>query len=208
MMGSPETEKDRIDNECQHEVSVNRFHIGKYEVTKTQWRAVARLDPNIAENPSFHKGCNDCPVEQISWNYVQLWIKKLNALTGKNYRLPTEKEWEWAARGGKQGVTDGFIYSGSNNLGEVGNKGSETKLVGKGRKANQLGIFDMSGNIWEWCADMWEDYPDCAASKCSDCPVLRGGSWININFNCRVAFRLSSRSNYKDNCTGFRLAQD
>ena len=181
MMGSPASEKGR-DDECQHQVPVSSFSIGKYEVTQAQWRAV------MGTNPSNFKGCDDCPVEQVSWNDVQSFIKKLKEKTGKTYRLPTEAEWEYAARGGNK--SKGFLYAGSSNLGNVAwyvdNSGSRTHAVG-GKSPNELGLYDMSGNVWEWCQDIYKPYPGC--SRTEEGRVSRGGSWDHSSYNCRAAAR-------------------
>jgi len=144
------------------------------------------------------KGCDECPVERVSWNDIQEFIKTLNQKTGKKYRLPTEAEWEFAARGGANGSST--KYAGSNNIDEVGwytsNSGSKTRPVG-GKKANELGIFDMSGNVWEWCEDDWHDNYNGAPTDGRawiDSPrgnrrVLRGGSWSGNSGYCRVSNR-------------------
>jgi formylglycine-generating enzyme required for sulfatase activity len=125
-----------------HTVTLSSFNIGKFEVTQAQWRAV------MGNNPSDFKGCDNCPVENVNWNYVQEYISKLNIQTGKNYRLPTEAEWEYAAKGGKH--SKGYAYSGSNDINDVawydGNSDRKTHEVGK-KLANEIGIFDMSGNV-------------------------------------------------------------
>jgi formylglycine-generating enzyme required for sulfatase activity len=145
---------DCFDNEePAHKVTLSDFYIGKYEVTQAQWKAVT------GNNPSKFNGCDNCPVEGVSWNDIQEFIKKLNAKTGLNYRLPTEAEWEYAARGGAQ--SRGYKYSGSNSVDEVawyyGNSGNETHPAGT-KKANELGIYDMSGNVYEWCNDWYGAY--------------------------------------------------
>ncbi|HPE35333.1 MAG TPA: SUMF1/EgtB/PvdO family nonheme iron enzyme, partial [Bacteroidales bacterium] len=193
------------DEKPSHQVTISDFYIGKYEVTQKQWREI------MGDNPSYFKNCDNCPVEQVSWNDIQKFIEKLNQRTGKYFRLPTEAEWEFAARGGRQ--SRGFKYAGSNNIGEVaeydGNNNKSTKPVG-GRKANELGIYDMSGNVWEWCSDWYGSYssgsqinpqgPSSGSSR-----VLRGGGWLDGAQDCRVSYRNGgtpdSHAGY-----GFRLA--
>ncbi|HPN32614.1 MAG TPA: formylglycine-generating enzyme family protein [bacterium] len=194
----------------QHKVTLTKdFYMGKYEVTQAQWEAV------MANNPSYFKGEN-LPVENVSWNDCHEFIEKLNRLTGKKFRLPTEAEWEYAARGGNK--SKGYIYSGSNNVDEVaeyeGNNDKSTKPVG-GRKPNELGIYDMSGNVWEWCQDWYEPYStihqtDPEGAKTGSGRVLRGGSCYYYDVHCRVAHRYylryydpSARYSY----VGFRLAR-
>ena len=196
------------DEKPAHQVTLSDFYIGKYEVTQKQWRAVMGSDP-----PELRfKGCDNCPVERVSWNDIQEFIKKLNQKTGKNYRLPTEAEWEYAARGGIQ--SKGYKYAGSNNIGEVawydGNSSSKTHPVG-GKKANELGLYDMSGNVWEWCSDWYGSYssgsqrnpqgPSSGSSR-----VLRGGCWDGYSGDCRVAYRGSGNPGFRHSNSGFRLA--
>jgi hypothetical protein len=173
-------------------VATKSFYIGKYEVTQAQWKAV------MGNNPSNFKGDN-LPVESVSWNDVQEFIKKLNAMTGREYRLPTEAEWEYAAREGKNNSS--YEYSGSNSIGNVAwyvdNSGSTPHIVGT-KQANALGIYDMSGNVWEWCQD-------CYDSSCSP-RVLRGGSWYDLASYCRVADRFYNSPGDRYNRIGFRLA--
>jgi formylglycine-generating enzyme required for sulfatase activity len=206
-----------------HTVTLSDFYIGKYEVTQKQWMAI------MGSNPSYFKGCDDCPVERVSWNDIQEFIKKLNQKTGKQYRLPTEAEWEYAARGGSTGsastgsaatgsasTSSAFAtkYAGSNNIDEVAwyssNSGSKTRPVG-GKKPNGLGIYDMSGNVWEWCADWKGSYssgsqtnPQGPAS--GSLRVLRGGSWIDGPQRCRVTYRSNTHPDNRNNSYGFRLA--
>jgi formylglycine-generating enzyme required for sulfatase activity len=201
------------DEKPTRRVTVGDFYIGKYEVTQKQWRAVMGSDP-----PELRfKGCDDCPVEHVSWNDIQEFIKKLNQKTGKKYRLPTEAEWEYAARGGAQ--SRGFKYAGSNNIDEVAwyssNSGSKTRPVG-GKKPNELGLYDMSGNVWEWCEDDWHGNYNGAPTygrAWIDSPrgshrVLRGGSWYYNAWFCRVSNRSRDFPDFWSSYDGFRLAQD
>ncbi len=201
-MGSPSREGSRNDNECQHSVTVNSFSMGQYEVTQAQWKAV------MGSNPSGHIGCADCPVENVSWDDVQAFIKRLNIATGKHYRLPSEAEWEYAARGGVK--TRYYPYAGSNTPGSVAwyknNSGSETHPVGS-KLPNELGLYDMSGNVWEWCQDVYQAYPsDNHTDGNGQDRVNRGGSAFNPAPNCRVACRNYLHPAYPTVTLGFRLA--
>ncbi len=180
-----------------HWVSLDDFHIGKYEVTQAQWKAV------MSNNPSYFKeDCDNCPVESVSWEDVQKFIQKLNELTGKQYRLPTEAEWEYAARGGEANK-----YAGSNDLDEVawhgGNSGIKTHPVGR-KSSNGYGLNDMSGNVYEWCSDWYKGYEvtDHTGSR----RVIRGGSWDANPRNCRVSYRHLDGPYYRNNSIGFRVA--
>ncbi|HRD82415.1 MAG TPA: SUMF1/EgtB/PvdO family nonheme iron enzyme [Saprospiraceae bacterium] len=194
-----------------HEVTLKDFYIGKYPVTQAQWRAVMGSDPPELNN----KGCDNCPVECVSWNDIQEFLKRLNALTGQQFRLPTEAEWEYAARGGHQ--SKGYLYSGSNNLDEVGwyseNSGGKTHPVGQ-KKPNELGLYDMSGNVWEWCEDDWhENYNDAPTDGRAWVDSLRdtsranrGGSSGDASRHCRVADRSYWASELRSYDLSFRLA--
>ncbi len=210
MMGS-EAREAFIREKPIHEVSLASFWMGQYPVTQRLWEAV------MGTNPSFFKGW-DRPVEQVSWEDCQEFLKKLNEQTGKIYRLPTEAEWEYAARGGQK--SQGFTYSGSNKLKEVGwysrNSHGETKVVGQ-KIPNELGIYDMSGNVWEWCEDWFSDkyYQEFVDGGLVENPkgpengssrVFRGGGWGNTPQSCRVACRSNWPPGYRRNYLGFRLA--
>jgi formylglycine-generating enzyme required for sulfatase activity len=203
LMGSPPSEKDRHDNECQHYVSVKTFQIGKFPVTQALWKAV--MDGN---NPSHFNTCDPCPVESVSWNRVQDFIKALNKKTGKTYRLPTEQEWEFAARGGNK--SKGYLYAGSNDLAKVAwydkNAGDKTHPVGT-LDPNELGIYDMAGNVWEWCEDIYASYP-CDKEKRGDGVnrVLRGGGFGVASRYCRVSYRDDNQPGLDWQLFGFRLA--
>lgn len=172
--------------------TVKSFHIGKYEVTQGQWKAV------MGSNPSFFKGGDNYPVEQVSWMDVQEFIRRLNASTGKNFRLPTEAEWEYAALGGDKNRE--YEYSGSNKINDVAwykdNSGGSTHPAGT-KQPNVLGIYDMSGNVWEWCQDWYDDKQDYR--------VQRGGSWRHAAGSCRVGYRITYNPDFRDSSSGFRL---
>jgi formylglycine-generating enzyme required for sulfatase activity len=195
-MGSPAHETDRYDDEVQHAVTLSDFEIGKYPVTQKLWTDI------MGSNPSHFKG-DALPVEQVSWEDCQEFLKKLNQKTGKKYRLPTEAEWEFAVCGGT--FSTSFQYAGSNDLNEVswysGNSGAKTHPVGQ-KKANKLGLYDISGNVWEWCADWYGKYPanaqtNPAGPASGPRRVLRGGSWhLNARY-CRVAYRDYSTPEYR-----------
>lgn len=192
------------DEKPAHRVTLSDYYIGKTEVTQALWEAV------MGSNPSYFEG-SDLPVEQVSWNDCQTFLTKLNQLTGKTFRLPTEAEWEYAARGGNK--SQGYKYSGSNTIGNVAwyydNGGSKTHAVGT-KQANELGIYDMSGNVWEWCSDWYDSYgsssqtnPTGAAS--GSYRVLRGGSWSSYARGCRVAYRNYGNPGFRGNNYGLRL---
>ena len=186
-----------------HSVTLNDFYIGKFQVTQKQWRDV------MGNNPTYFNGYDNHPVEKVSWDNVQEFIKRLNQKTGKNYCLPTEAEWEYAAKGGKQ--SRGYTYSGSNNLDEVGwyvsNSGRKTHPIGQ-KQSNELRLFDMSGNVWECCNDWYSDYYQSSATSNPKGPssgpgrVLRGGaSFVNDKYCCTSHRQYSVPSSH----FGFRL---
>ena len=186
MGATPERDNPYENEKPVHRVTLtNDFYIGKYEVTQKLWKAVMR------SNPSYFKG-DDLPVEGVSWNDCQAFISELNAMTGKRFRLPTEAEWEYAARGGNK--SRGYQYSGSNTLGDIawykGNSGSKTHVVGE-KLSNELGIFDMSGNVWE---------------RCQDLTNLVGGGWDTVDRFSRCSYRDSVKTYYSVGSLGLRLA--
>ncbi len=201
-MGSNDGEADE---KPVHSVTLNTFYIGKYEVTQKQWQDV------MGSNPSGFTGCNNCPVENVSWNDIQDFIRRINAKTGSNYRLPTEAEWEYAARGGNK--SRGYKYSGSHDIDAVawndGNSGSKTHAVGQ-KQANELGIYDMSGNVWEWCSDRFGGYSSYSQNNpqgpsSGSYRVYRGGGWGSYAQFCRASLRLSFSPGGRGGNLGFRL---
>ena len=190
-----------------HQVTLSSYSIGKTEVTQELWEAV------MGSNPSYFYNSN-LPVEQVSWEDCQAFITKLNALTGKTFRLPTEAEWEFAARGGSN--SQGFKYSGSNTVDDVAwhRDNSSDKPHPVATKApNELGIYDMSGNVWEWCNDWFSDSYYTSASQTNPTGpnsgsyrVRRGGSWSCSAGNCRVSLRNYDSPAYRNYDLGLRLA--
>jgi len=188
-----------------HEVCVDDFYIGKYEVTQKQWREV------MGRNPSYFSECGDnCPVEQVSWNDAQEFIKKLNQRTGTDYRLPTEAEWEYACRsGGRQEK-----FSGGNDPESVAwyssKAGKGTLPVGQ-KEPNGLGLYDMSGNVWEWVYDWMRPYPNSrqinpkGPSRGAN-RIDRGGNWRYALKDARCSNRNSSNPDNRFDGLGFRLA--
>ena len=205
MGATPEMENPWEDEKPVHRVTLtNNYYVGKYEITQALWQAV------MGNNPSRFKG-DDLPVEKVSWDDCQDFISKLNAMTGKRFRLPSEAEWEYAARGGKK--SRGYQYSGSNTFGDVawyyGNSGPKTHAVGT-KQPNELGIYDMIGNVWEWCQDWFGSYssspqtnPTGAAS--GSYRVYRGGSWCNSARDCRTSYRRGNTPDFRYFDLGLRL---
>lgn len=219
MMGSNEGESKE---QPVHQVTVSSFSIGKYEVNQKEWQDL------MGSNPSHWKGDN-LPVEQVNWydaveycnkRSLEEGLKPCYSGSGENttcdwtangYRLPTEAEWEYAARGGK--LSKNYKYSGSNEIDKVAwynsNTASKPHKVGI-KAANELGIYDMSGNVWELCWDFYESYPsasqnDPKGASNGEHPVLRGGSWSNYDYDCRVFTRSFSDPDYKSINFGIRL---
>ncbi len=188
-----------------HSVTLSNYYIGQTEVTQALWQAV------MGSNPSNRKGDN-LPVEEVSWNDCQQFITKLNQLTGRKFRLPTEAEWEYAARGGNK--SRGYKYAGSNDLGSVawyvGNSGSMTHPVGQ-KQANELGIYDMAGNVWEWCQDWYGSYSSGAQTNPTGPSsafnrVYRGGCGYSNARDCRVSIRSIDGPDSRYWNLGLRLA--
>ena len=196
------------DEKPVHYVTLSDYHIGETEVTQELWQAV------MGSNPSYFKGDNQRPVENVSWDDCQEFIKKLNRLTGKKFRLPTEAEWEYAARGGKYSKDYVYKYSVSNNADEVAwyrsNSGRTTNPV-KTKKANKLGLYDMIGNVCEWCNDWYGYYQSNSQTNPTgpsegEYRVLRGGSWYYRDRFVRVSGRGGFTPGDRDNGIGLRLA--
>ncbi|MCG8036121.1 MAG: formylglycine-generating enzyme family protein [Candidatus Thiodiazotropha taylori] len=206
-MGDLFGDGDSIENPV-HEVLISGFELGKYEVTQSQWQAV------MGSNPSKFNGCHNCPVERVSWNDIQDYLRNLYQMTGKRYRLPTEAEWEYACRsGGKQEK-----YCGGSNPASLAwykdNSSDKTHPVGQ-KQPNGLGLYDMSGNVWEWVQDCWnKSYSgaprDGSAWRDGNCfiGILRGGSWLSKPTDVRSANRSWSNRNIRLSRPGFRLARD
>lgn len=210
IMGATPEQGDNInkDEKPVHQVTLSSFSIGQTEVTQELWQAV------MGNNPSEFKGAKH-PVEKVSWGDCQEFIKRLNALTGKGFRLPTEAEWEFAARGGNR--SQGYKFSGSNNIDEVAwyysNSGGRTHDVAT-KLSNELGLYDMSGNVFEWCQDSYDSYrvePQVNPLVANFLPfrMRRGGSYgcIAELDRCHVSYRerFPHSINYF-NDMGFRLA--
>jgi formylglycine-generating enzyme required for sulfatase activity len=218
LMGSPESEKGRSSDETQHEVTISQnFYMGSTEVTQAQWQKV------MGNNPSKFEG-DELPVEQISWDEAVDFCKRLSEMpeeknAGRKYRLPTEAEWEYACRAGtttpfhfgsqlngRQANFDGTVSYGTNTKGTYLEK---TTSVGK-YPANAWGLYDMHGNVWEWCSDWYGQYPsgsvtDPSGPATGSRRVVRGGSWDSIAVGCRSANRWDDPS-IRLGCLGFRVA--
>lgn len=199
--------EEETDEKPSHVVEVNGFYIGRYEVTQELWKLVMR------GNPSWHKGDN-LPVECVSWYDIQRFIARLNKKTGHSYRLPTEAEWEYAAKGGKK--SRNYLFSGGDCESVawfVENSGGETHEVGL-LEPNELGLYDMCGNVHEWCFDTYNSF-SCAGSVAekqngmdSEIKVYRGGSWYSSKRYCRPANRNKTFAGIRNFSIGFRLAED
>ena len=209
MMGAHANQEDeaRFNEKPVHSVTLGSYYIAETEVTQALWETI------MGDNPSCFKDSVNNPVERVSYDYCKKFISKLEALTGKQFRLPTEAEWEFAARGGNK--SKDYIYAGSNNLDEVAwcayNSDGYTHPV-KTKAPNELDLYDMTGNVWEWCDDWYRDYD--SAQTHPYCPngvsdrVSRGGSWLDDARGCRSSCRGGTFSNYAYYYMGFRLALD
>lgn len=207
-MGSTTGEKNE---RPVHAVTVKSFDMSKYEVTQRLWAQV------MGDTPSHHRNCPDCPVESVTPERIGQFIVKLNQMTERQYRLPTEAEWEYAALGGDQ--SKGYRYPGSNNLNEVAwyrpNAGDTTHPVGM-KKPNELGLYDMAGNAWELCADYYDPGfysvgPSVNPRNDKPAPfrLLRGGSWRSAENRCYSKARNRNiYDHYHYNNGGFRLVLD
>ena len=189
-----------------HQVTLSDYYIGETEVTQELWNAV------MGSNPSYFYGNMQRPVETVSWNDCHTFISRLNELTGETFRLPTEAQWEYAARGGNK--SKGYTYSGSNAIDDVAwhwyNSDRTTHPV-KTKAPNELGIYDMSGNVYEWCSDWYGDYSSAAQTdptgpSTGSHRVIRGGSWCEYTTDCRVANRDGYTPTHTNSDQGLRLA--
>lgn len=207
IMGLDENEAEHSYETPKHQVTLSDFRIGKYEVTQDLWEAV------MGENPSISKGEN-LPVENISWYDIQVFIKKLNKQTGKKYRLPTEAEWEFAARGGNK--SKGYTYIGGEDSDSIAwsfnNSNKKSHTVGT-KQPNELGIYDMDGNVQEWVQDWYGHYSEKpqknpeGAKKSEIGKILRGGCFCNLPEYNNPACRFVSNPNFRCSSIGFRLAE-
>jgi len=215
-MGSPKDETDRETDEVQHSVTLTRsFYLQTTEVTQGQWKAV------MGSNPSNFSSCgDDCPVELVSWEDTKEFIEKLNLHENTNrYRLPSEAQWEYAARAGSTtALANGNIVKTACNLDTnldamgwyCGNANNKTHPVAQ-KQANALGLYDMHGNVWEWCQDWYDTYPansvtDPMGPSSGTKRVMRGGNWYNESRRCRSAERGSESPTARHNNIGLRLA--
>ena len=203
-----------------HQVTVSSFSIGQTEVTQALWLAVMGTNPSYFTCAHGYTDDLQRPVERVSWFDCRIFTSRLNRITGKQFRLPTEAEWEYAARGGSQ--SQDYMYAGGNNIDEVswcgnvipshmsGTTGYGTHPVAS-KSCNELGLYDMSGNVWEWCFDRYGCYSKKSqknpiGSKSGSCRVNRGGSWCEDAGSCRVSCRYDCLPVYLSNDLGLRLA--
>lgn len=201
-----------------HSVTLSDYYIGKYEVTQGLWKAVMGTGVEEQMEKAGVSGLygvgDDYPMYYVSWDEAQEFVSKLSELTGKKYVLPTEAQWEYAARGGVK--SRGYKYSGSNTIDGVawywGNSEEKYSTSSVGTKLpNELGIYDMSGNVCEWCSDWYGDYSDVSQTdptgpSSGSCRVVRGGSWLHDARDCRVSYRLDGYPDVRYDLLGFRVA--
>ena len=192
-----------------HTVNIKSFYLAESPVTQKLWLKVMGYNPSASK--SFFKKHEQYPVDSISWDDSREFIERLNIITNQHFRLPTEAEWEYAARGGNKSM--GYLYSGSNDINEVGwyKMPKSQKVMGK--KPNELGLYDMSGNVWEWCHDKYGCYESATkdnptGSKIGVNRVLRGGSWHSDAHYCRNTMRNSGSPAFNFISVGMRLALD
>ncbi|MFK7948277.1 MAG: SUMF1/EgtB/PvdO family nonheme iron enzyme [Saprospiraceae bacterium] len=204
--------KGKSNEKPVHTVKLKSFSISKYEITQKQWREIMGKN-----NDNYHKNCDNCPVDNVSWKDANNFIQTLNKKIGRNYRLPTEAEWEYAARGGQK--SKNFTFAGSNNINDVAwyskNSNRKTYKVGS-KRPNELGLYDMSGNVYEWCSDWYDKnyYKNSPTSNPKNTNsnnryhVLRGGSWFNYAKYCRTTARRTNTDDNEYTMNGFRLVHD
>lgn len=210
------------DERPEHTVTLDTYAIGETEVTQDLWFAIMGTNPSQHIGPSF-------PVENVSWEDCQLFIHRLDSITGKNFRLPTEAEWEYAARGGNK--SSHYQFAGGNHVSDVAvyyNNSGDSLLIGewnyqkqldnhcttgvvKSKQPNELGLYDMSGNVWEWCKDLYYRYSAEPAinpqgPENGERRVCRGGSWGHSERYCRVSRRMGNMPNHPFPNVGLRLA--
>ena len=215
MGATAEQDSDAYDDEKPaHQVTLSSYSIGQTEVTQELWQAV------MGSNPSLFTGDLQRPVETVSWDDCQTFISKLNQMTGQHFRLPTEAEWEYAARGGNQ--SQGYKYAGSNTVGDVAWYDDSSYALGSSnpdygthpvatKAPNELGLYDMSGNVYEWCLDWYDSYSSDAQTNPTGPAsgfgrVYRGGCWLSDAWLCRVSSRDYFTPSYTNDLFGLRLA--
>ena len=205
MMGATEDQHDE-DYSPRHQVTLRSYYISKFEVTQGLWQAV------MGQNPSHYTGNSRRPVECVSWSDCQKFITKLNQVTGKQFRLPTEAEWEFAALGGKH--SKGYKYSGSYIISDVAwysdNSGGTTHPVGQ-KSPNELGLYDMSGNVREWCQDWLTRYSSTSQTNptgpsTGSYRVMRGGAYYSVDIDLRFTERSAGPLTQAEDHIGLRLA--
>ncbi len=210
MGATAEQGDDAMENENPvHCVTLSDYYMGEMEVTQELWQTV------MGENPSHGYGVgSNYPVYYVSWDDCQVFISKLNQLTGRNFKLPTEAQWEYAARGGD--ASNDYKYAGGNSVGNVAwykdNSGDQSQLIAQ-KQANELGLYDMSGNVYEWCGDWFGDYTVSTQTNPrgpaeGTYRVMRGGSWFGFDRNLRVSYRSYNTPDIRDSYIGLRLAMD